>query len=297
MKQITSNVYAEDRFSVPPNYRGCNPAFVATSAGVVMLDTPMMPSDAIKWRDTIAEIGEVCYIVNTHHHVDHITGNSFFGGKVVSHEGVKKLFIVPMSVFAGDERPNTMALVGQGTVGYIRKIVSNYDVKGMYLLDEYEPKPPAITFTSGKLILYVGKHIFELIHLPGHTENHIGIYIPQEKIFFAGDNITGWTQPSMAYSLPLQWIDSLKRIEELDIEYVIPGHGEICRKREVRAFRRFIQRCIDMVREAIQQGMSKEQAVEKLSFEGLDPGGDRGSVHPGSYQQRANVLRLYEMLS
>ena len=73
---------------------------------------------------------------------------------------------------------------------------------------------------------------------------------------------------------------------------VVPGHGEVCGKREVREFRLFIQKCIDIVREAIKQGMSKEKAAENISFEELYP-----AIHPGPEQQRFNVLRLYEMLS
>jgi len=291
MKQITANVYTEDQFSVPPKYRGCNPAFVTTSEGIVMIDTPMMPTDAVKWRDDIARRGEVRYIINTHHHVDHITGNSFFPGTVVSHEGIKELFTVPTAVVAGPERPEELAKVGQATVGYIRQMVGEYDTEGLSLLDNYEPKAPTITF-SERLNIYVGAHTFELIHLPGHTQNHIGVYIPQERVFFAGDNFTGRTQPSLAHSLPLEWVESLKKIEAMDIDVVVPGHGEVCGRGVLPEFRLFIQQCINIVTEAIKQGMSKEEAADKISFEALCP-----AVHPGPEMQRRNVLRLYEMLS
>ena len=97
MRQITENVYVEDRFSGPPAFRGCNPGFVTTSDGVVVIDTPMMPTDAVKWRDDIAKRGEVRYIINTHHHVDHTTGNYFFSGTVISHEIVKEMFAAPIA--------------------------------------------------------------------------------------------------------------------------------------------------------------------------------------------------------
>ena len=54
MKQASANVYVEDRFSVPPNCRGSNWGFLVTSDGVVMLDTPMVPRTAVKWRSEIA---------------------------------------------------------------------------------------------------------------------------------------------------------------------------------------------------------------------------------------------------
>ena len=49
-QQITPNVYVEDRFNLD---RGCTPSFVTTSEGVVMIDSPMFPTDAVKWRDLI----------------------------------------------------------------------------------------------------------------------------------------------------------------------------------------------------------------------------------------------------
>jgi len=291
MKQITANCYVEDRFSLPPRYRGCNPGFVTTSEGIVMLDTPMLPTDAVEWRDEIAKRGEVRYIINTHHHVDHITGNAFFPGTVVSHEEVKELFTAPIARVSASERIEEAVKAGLDIVGYIHRIIKEFDPEGLLLLEGYQFKAPTITF-SERLTLYVGEHTFELIHTPGHTSGHISVYIPQERVFFAGDNVTNEAQPSFAHSLPLEWVKSLKKIEAMDVDVVVSGHGKVCGKSEVREFRSFIEKCIDMVREAIKQGMSKEEAADRISFEEFYP-----PVHPGPEMQRMNVLRLYEMLS
>ncbi len=291
MKQITANVYVEDRFSVPPKYRGCNPAFVTTSEGIVMLDTPMLPTDAVEWRDEIAKRGEVRYIINTHHHVDHITGNAFFPGTVVSHEEVKELFTAPIARVGASERIEEAVKADLDIVGYIHRIIKDFDPEGLPLLEGYQLKAPTITF-SERLTLYVGEHTFDLIHMPGHTSGHTGVYIPQERVFFAGDNVTNEAQPSFAHSLPLEWVKSLKKIEAMDVDVVVSGHGKVCDRGGVREFRSFIEKCIDMVREAIKQGMSKEEAADRISFEEFYP-----PVHPGPEMQRMNVLRLYEMLS
>ncbi|MFC1963771.1 MBL fold metallo-hydrolase [Chloroflexota bacterium] len=288
MKQLTSSVYAEDQFSIPPKYRGCNPSFVITSEGIVMIDTPMMPTDALKWRQEIAQRGEVRYIINTDYHPDHITGNSFFPGTVVSHEIVRDYFTAP----AGQK----MLKPGQRKMEFLFERVGEYDPKGVALLKkDYQPKPPTVTF-SDRLTLYAGSHIFELIYLPGHTQGHIGVYLPQEKVFFSGDNFTNQTQPSMAQSLPLDWVKSLKKIEALQIDIIVPGHGVVGTKDDVRQFRLFLQRCIDIVRDAIKKGMTKEEAAARLSFIDLHPGRNQ-PVHPEVEQQHRNVLRLYEMLS
>ncbi len=296
MKQITANVYTEDQFSVPPRYRGDNPSFVTTSEGIVMIDTPMMPTDAVKWRDDLAKRGVVRYIINTHHHIDHITGNPFFPGIVVSHEGVKEMFDAPVTRVVGSDRIDEIVKMGKGVLGAIILLVKENAPEGLPLLENYRFKAPTITFTE-RLNLYVGKHTFELIHTPGHTESHIGVYIPQEKVFFAGDNFTNETQPSLSHSLPREWVKSLKMIEAMDIDVVVPGHGMVGDKKGVREFRLFIEECIRMVREAIKQGMSREEAADRLSFERLYPADQtKSAVHPGASQQRKNVLRLYDML-
>ncbi|MBF8304637.1 MAG: Lactamase protein, partial [Dehalococcoidia bacterium] len=57
MYKATSNVYVNLWTREQATLRGCNSSFVVTSGGVVVIDTPQMPTDAIKWRDEIAKKG------------------------------------------------------------------------------------------------------------------------------------------------------------------------------------------------------------------------------------------------
>ena len=83
MQQITSNVFAETQV------RGCNHGFVTTSDGIVMIDSPQKPTDALKWKAEIEKHGELKYIINTEPHGDHWTGNAYFDVPVVAQEGVR----------------------------------------------------------------------------------------------------------------------------------------------------------------------------------------------------------------
>src|SRR5258708_20865947 len=58
--------------------RGCNPSIVVTSDGVVVVDTPQLPSKAVKMRREAESRGAIPYVINTEHHVDHIFGNYYF---------------------------------------------------------------------------------------------------------------------------------------------------------------------------------------------------------------------------
>jgi cyclase len=291
MKKITANVYVEDRFSAQPENRGCNPGFVTTSEGIVLLDTPMIPRDALKWRDDISKIGEVRYIFNTHFHADHTAGNYFFTAPVIAHEGVieqSTRLLTGVFIPAVIKRSGGLPLTHTETARYD---IEDRDPESIPLMQDFRLRLPSITF-SERLTLYVGNHTCEAFYMPGHTSTHIGVYIPQEKVFFAGDNFTNKVQPVLASSLPFEWIESLKKIEAMDVEVVVPGHGRVGDKKDVLEFRLFIEKCLDTVREAIRRGMSRDEAASRISFESLYP-----AVHPGADQQRLNVLRLYDALS
>ena len=81
MEQVTKNVFAETKI------RGCNPSFVITSEGVVVIDTPQLPTHAVAMRKQAESYGPIKYLINTEYHVDHIFGNYYFNGTglVVSH--------------------------------------------------------------------------------------------------------------------------------------------------------------------------------------------------------------------
>src|ERR1035437_10475316 len=90
MEQLTPNVFTET------GLRGCNPSFVTTSDGVVVIDTPQLPTRAVAMRELAESHGPIRYLINTEHHVDHIFGNYYFkgAGAVVNHRGVDERFMV-----------------------------------------------------------------------------------------------------------------------------------------------------------------------------------------------------------
>ncbi|ARM92386.1 metallo-beta-lactamase family hydrolase protein (plasmid) [Rhizobium sp. CIAT894] len=86
---------------------------------------------------------------------------------------------------------------------------------------------PDITF-SGSMVLNGGNLTLELIHTPGHTPDHVAIWIPELRICLAVD--------AVEYPVPEVWSrsaedlrlirSSLERIRDLDARLVIPAHGQ-----------------------------------------------------------------------
>ncbi len=270
MRQVTANVYVETGF------RGCNPGFVTTREGVVMIDSPFRPSDAVKWRDEIAKKGEVRYLINTEPHGDHTVGNYFFPGVVIAHRGTREALLTT-------------------PVNMIHEQVLMMDPEGFSLMEGYRLKLPSIVFDD-RLTLYLGDHTFELIHLPGHTPSEIAVYIPQERLVFTGDNVFHKVQTFLHEADPERWLHSLEAIRELDVDVLVPGHGELCGKDYLQEQALFIQEWVDAVKDAIRQGLSCEEAQERISFLDRYPM-DIGLEAMGPMVQMMNVARLYDLLS
>jgi len=269
MQKITENVYAETGF------RGCNPGFVITREGVVMIDTPQMPRDAIMWREEIANYGQVRYIINTEPHGDHYTGNYFFEGTVIAHEGTREAVLASST----EQFKENMKLM---------------DPESLALVKDYQYRPPTITL-SERLTLYVGDHTFQLIHFPGHTPYQIAVFIPEERVAFTSDNVFYRVQAFLHQAVPDQWIESLKRMEELEADVLVPGHGGLCDRSYLPEMRNFIQAWIDAVAAAIDQGMTLEEAQEKVSLIDRYPV-ESGIEAMAQMIQRMNVERVYQWL-
>ncbi len=162
------------------------------------------------------------------------------------------------------------------------------------LMDGYSYRPPSITL-SERLTLYVGEHTFQLIHVPGHTPFQVAVFIPEERVVFTSDNVFYKVQAWLHQALPYEWLESLKQIGELEADVLVPGHGEICDRSYIPEMSAFIQAWIDTVSEAIDKGMSLEEAQDKVSLL------DRYPMQPGNEAmgqavQQMNVTRLYEVL-
>ena len=112
---------------------------------------------------------------------------------------------------------------------------------------------------------------------------------------FTSDNVFYKVQAWLHQALPYEWLESLKRIGGLEADVLVPGHGEICGRSYIPEMSAFIQAWIDTVSEAINKGMSLEEAQEKVSLLDRYPM-ESGSEPMAEMVQRMNVARLYEVL-
>lgn len=204
--------------------------FIVTSEGVIVTD-PISPEAATWLKSEIKKLTDqpVRYVIYSHHHSDHISGGSVFADTAlfVSHQAAQ-----PNILHAGD--PATPV--------------------------------PTLTFSDRMSISLGGKQI-ELIYTgKNHSDNSLVVLLPRDKLLFAVDFIPIETVAYRALpdSYPDDWIESLKQVEQLDFDMLVPGHGTIGRKEHVRLFREYLEALRFAVGEQLGNGASLEEAKQAV---------------------------------
>jgi cyclase len=268
--------------------RGCNPSYVTTSDGVVVVDTPQLPTKAVAMRAEAESHGPIQYVINTEHHVDHIFGNYYFkgAGRVIHHKGVYDNFMLPTPLL--------------DPFDYAREAIPMNDPGGAAIFPERdtyfeEPNKAQIIFT-GDVTLEVGDHTFNLIWTPGHTPGQIAVHVPEERVVFTGDTVFSEVQTWVMASDVDRWIDALNTISRLDVDKVVPGHGPVTGLRYLQTQKAVLLEWKSMVASAVAKGWSREETIERCHMRDRYPV-DIGQEYMMDYIQKHNAGILWDKLS
>ena len=116
----------------------------------------------------------------------------------------------------------------------------------------------------------IGDYLFECIETPGHTEGHICLYEPSKKIFICGDHILVDITPNITLSSeernPLkEYLMSLDKVYDLDVELVLPGHRRVFKnhKERIRELKKHHQTRLEEVISIL--GKDKQNAFQVAS--------------------------------
>jgi len=276
IKEIAPGVFVETE------HLGSNNSIVATRDGLVLIDLPHRPTDAMRWRRTAQSMGEVAYIINTDHHIDHTMGNYFVPGTVVSHEITRERLTL-----------------GAPSKEYVEQLIAVIDPEGLPLIRDYKARPPTVTFQD-RMALDVGGLRFDLTHRPGHTPNSIYIELKAYGIIFSGDLFCELGLPAFVEAHLFEWLDAAKFLENADAEWIVPGHGLVSRPAEVKVFREQMEALVDEVREGILRGDPREQLAKQVRFEDrihISTGGSPSYPdHLIELFQRKSIEAIYDQL-
>lgn len=217
LREIGAGVYAA--IDGPQHRSGSNAGFIVGDDGVVVIDA-FQSRDAAK-----ALLGEihritprpVRFVVNTHYHFDHTGGDQVFrdaGAVIVAHRNVR-----------GWVRAENPHLFGARITPELKAMVEALPL-------------PDLTTTS-ELTLWLGARKVVVRPVLGHTGGDLIVEAPDAHAVFAGDMIWNRVPPNIVDGSVAEWIATdeglLKAADAAQTTYV-PGHGDVARAAEVRAF-------------------------------------------------------------
>jgi cyclase len=246
-----------------------NAGLIAGDEGALAVDALFMPPMTQAFLSAIKRVTQkpVRQLVNTHHHADHTMGNQFFlPTQIISHANCRR----------------EMLRVGLPT-DRLAELVPQFADQ----LRQINLTLPDVTFDD-RLVLHFGDRVIELIYLgPAHTIGDTVVYLPQDKLLFAGDIAFHYVTPLAFEGHVSGWIKVIDRISKLDIETVVPGHGPVGGKAELREMRDYLALLRREAKKCFQEGMNDWQAAKAIRLRWYGQWVD-------SQRVLANVRKLYQ---
>ena len=248
-----------------------------SSAGLIVQDDNVMAIDALfapaqtkAFIEAIRRITpqRVKHLVNTHHHVDHITGNCFFE---------------PVEIVSSQACRNV--IMDQGLrIDYVAR-----KPEWQPGIDELHLAPPTTTF-EGNLTLRYGDLELQLLFAgPAHTVGDVMVYLPQHKLLYAGDIAFYYVVPLAFQGYISGWIDTIDRVWQMDVETIVPGHGPVGTKAELTQMRGYFTKLRNEVTRRFRAELSPAEAIAGLDVGEYDTWNNPERLVP-------NVLRMYDEL-
>jgi cyclase len=259
MQEIGTGIYACTEF------RAANVGFIVTGAGVILVDTPMIPTEAARWKEMIASVtGQpLIYVVNTDHHRAHILGNQHVNAPVIAHEAAWK----EMSSYSDSFLQRTIDLFKNES-----EIAAQ--LAGLKIV------PPQITF-SERLVLLKGTREVHLIYAGGHTPATIIVYVPDEKVLFTGDVVVNGQHPAMGQADTKEWLGALNTIRKMKVNVLVPGHGPLCDLETTYHLSEYIRQARSKVRSLYRANKSKSEVSSLVA--------EVAALYPFPSEQKSRV--------
>lgn len=250
--------------------RGGNIAVSSGPDGALMVDDQFAPL-ADKIRASLREIGqspaaaEVKFLLNTHYHGDHTGGNAEFGtdATIIAHSNVRERLATPAQ--PGAEAAPDEAL-------------------------------PVITFDRSLNVHFNGEQI-SAIHIPrGHTDGDAVIYFMDSNVLHMGDDFFTGRFPYVDLGSGGSVEGLQAGIEAVlgdvpDDVQIIPGHGPLSTKDDLRLYKRMLDETIGSVREQMDGGAT----LDDIKAQG--PGAEWSEWGAGFIDSDRWLETIYQSLS
>jgi len=220
------------------------------------------------------------YVINTHHHADHVGGNPTFKKHIPIHahpNAVPRILAQTQQMVAGakrsleqlEGRDDMGDEMGKKTLGQMRSVMEELATAAP---EDFAPSQP---FPAGKNEWpgLVGREFYKIYHFgPGHTDNDLVIYFPSLNLMHTGDLVFNHRHPYIdrsAGATTIGWQAALKKAMQVCDAgtVVVPGHGPMTDKAGIQEQIDYFDKLREIVSYAMNvDGMTREEVVK------LEPG-------------------------
>jgi cyclase len=241
--EITPGVYA-----YMTGNETANAGFVVSERGVIVIDTLNTPARGREMLQAIRARTSrpILFVINTHHHFDHVFGNQAFDAPVIAHCALAECLAQ-----AGARDLSPLAIAAW---------VSEHP-EDRWLADELELIYPNLAFEQ-RLVLDLAPVRMVLQHLGGHTTDSSIVDLPDEGVLFAGDLVFEGRVPFLRQARFDDTVQALHQLEQIGPRIIVPGHGALCDIAYVVRVRGYIEALQAEVRDLIARGWDKASILD-----------------------------------
>lgn len=239
LHEIGKGVWAA--IAVSGSHAGSNSGFIVGDDGVLVVDSFEDPAAAKALLKVIHEKTPlpVRYVVNTHYHLDHVAGNGVY-------QAAGAVLMAQANVRAW-ERTENLKFFGDKITPAQRKMVQSYVL-------------PGVLYRHG-IDVYLGHRKVVVRVLPGHTGGDSIVVVPDADVVFTGDLFWDHSLPNLIDANTLAQIHTnAVFLRDYPSATFVPGHGEIGKAADVRAFRGYLV----ALRQAITTAQNKGESGTAL---------------------------------
>jgi glyoxylase-like metal-dependent hydrolase (beta-lactamase superfamily II) len=252
--------------------RGGNVGFFVGPDAVLVVDS--------QYKDMapgiVAEIKKVTdrpikYLLNTHHHGDHVGGNEVFRqfAVIIAHDNVRKrMLLSPQEILR--EIPTYLEKAKkEGNAEMVKRLEEQLSWARSVKVEEIPA--PVLTYDS-ELRVHLGGETIQVWHTPpAHTDGDSVVYFEKANVLHMGDNffhkIVPYIDVGAGGSVPgyLAMIDRIAARVPANVT-IIPGHGEVTDMAGLKSFRQELADVLEAARKARTAGMSRERFAKEADF-------------------------------
>jgi glyoxylase-like metal-dependent hydrolase (beta-lactamase superfamily II) len=247
-----------------------NAGLIVGHEGATAVDALMVPSMT---RRLVAAIEKttrkpIGTLINTHHHLDHTGGNRFFReATIISTDKAREALAPGFPPLPLLQR-------------FMPRFAKEFPLMKLTL--------PTVTFRD-HLVIHDGDRELQLWH-PGtaaHTVGDAAVFLPKERILFAGDIAFHYVTPLAFQGHVGHWIKAADRLLAFEADVIVPGHGPIGTKKDLKLMRDYLAMVRREAKKRFDAGMPAEDAARDIKLGWYASWSDAERIFP-------NVMRCYQ---